>query len=76
MSLGDTVKRRVLSCRLCLPGLVVAVLATAGIGYGLLTDDPVTSLGSLLLVPSAVLLFAIGIKEAGRSFDGDGRQLN
>jgi len=76
MSPGETVKRRVLACRLCVPALVVAAMATAGVSYGLLTDDPVTSLGSLLFVPSAVLLFAIGIKEAGRALDGDGRHPN
>ncbi|WP_324664509.1 hypothetical protein [Haloarcula sediminis] len=61
MSLSDTVKRRLLGCRICLPGLFTAGIATTAIVYGLRTDDMVTALGALLLVPSAILLFAIGL---------------
>ena len=62
MSLRTAVKRRVLGCRLCLPALFTAGIATTAIVLGLLTDDMVTALGALLLVPSAVLLFAIGLR--------------
>jgi hypothetical protein len=62
MSLRHTLKRRVLGCRICLPALFTASIATTAIIYGLLTDDMVTALGALLLVPSAVLLFAIGLR--------------
>lgn len=62
MSLRRKLKRRVLGCRLCLPALFTAGIATAAIVFGLLTDDMVTALGALLLVPSAILLFAIGLR--------------
>ncbi|MFC6758123.1 MULTISPECIES: hypothetical protein [Haloarcula] len=62
MSLGDKVKRRVLGCRICIPALFTAGIASTAIVYGLLTDDMVTALGALLLVPSAILLFAIGLR--------------
>ncbi|NHX41851.1 MULTISPECIES: hypothetical protein [Haloarcula] len=62
MPLRTTVKRRVLGCRLCLPALFTAGIATAAIVIGLLTGDMVTALGAFLLVPSAILLFAIGLK--------------
>ena len=62
MSLRTAVKRRLLGCRLCLPALFTASIATAAIVVGLLTDDMVTALGALLLVPSAILLFAIGLR--------------
>jgi hypothetical protein len=62
MSLRTAVKRRILGCRLCLPALFTAGIATAAIVVGLLTDDMVTALGALLLVPSAILLFAIGLR--------------
>jgi len=62
MSLRTAVKRRLLGCRLCLPALFTAGIATAAIVVGLLTDDMVTALGALLLVPSAILLFAIGLR--------------
>ena len=61
MSLRNTLRRRVLGCRICVPALFTAGIATAAIAYGLLTDDMVTALGALLLVPSAILLFAIGL---------------
>jgi len=66
MALRLALKRRVLSCRICIPATVTASIATAAIAFGLLTDDMVTALGALLLVPSAMLLFAIGLREAGR----------
>jgi len=62
MSLRNTLKRRVLGCRICLPALFTAGIAAAAIAYGLATDDMVTALGALFLVPSAVLLFAIGLR--------------
>jgi len=62
MSLRSELKRRVLGCRICLPALLAASIATSGVVYGLLTDDMVTALGALLLVPSAILLFAIGLR--------------
>lgn len=62
MSLRDAVKHRILGCRLCLPALFTTSIATAAIAIGLLTDDMVTALGALLLVPSAILLFAIGLR--------------
>ena len=62
MSLRHTVKRRLLGCRICVPALFTAGIATAAIVFGLLTDDMVTALGALLLVPSAILLFAIGLR--------------
>ena len=62
MSLCHTLKRRALGCRLCLPALFTAGIATTAIVFGLLTDDMVTALGALLLVPSAILLFAIGLR--------------
>ena len=62
MSLLNTLKRRVRGCRLCLPALFTAGIATTAIVVGLLTDDMVTALGALLLVPSAILLFAIGLR--------------
>jgi len=54
-------KRRILGCRICVSALFTAGIATTAIVYGLLTDDMVTALGALLLVPSAILLFAIGL---------------
>lgn len=62
MSLRVAVKRRLLGCRLCLPALFTAGIAATAIVVGLLTDDMVTALGALLLVPSAILLFAIGLR--------------
>lgn len=62
MSLLHRLKRRVLGCRICLPGLFTAAIATGAIALGFLTDDMVTALGALLLIPSAVLLFAIGLR--------------
>ena len=62
MSLRHRAKRRILGCRICIPGLFTAGIATAAIVFGLLTDDMVTALGALLLVPSAVLLFGIGLR--------------
>ena len=70
MSLRITVKRRVLGCRLCLPALFTTGIATAAIVVGLLTDDMVTALGALLLVPSAVLLFAIGLRRENTALPG------
>jgi len=61
MSRRDALKRRILGCRICVPALFTAGIATTAIVYGLLTDDMVTALGALLLVPSAILLFAIGL---------------
>lgn len=63
MSLRTAVKRRVLGCRLCLPALFTAGIATSAIVVGVQTDDMVTALGALLLAPSAVLLFAIGLRQ-------------
>jgi len=62
MSLRSRLKRRLLGCRICIPALFTAGIATAAIVYGLRADDMVTALGALLLVPSAVLLFAIGLR--------------
>ncbi len=62
MSLGHKVKRRILGCRICIPALFTAGIATTAFTFGLLTDDMVTALGALLLVPSAVLLFGIGLR--------------
>lgn len=62
MSHYETLKRRVRGCRLCLPALFTAGIATTAIVYGTATDDMVTALGALLLVPSAILLFAIGLR--------------
>jgi hypothetical protein len=45
-----------------LPALFTAGIAATAIVVGLLTDDMVTALGALLLVPSAILLFAIGLR--------------
>ena len=63
MPLRTAVKRRILGCRLCLPALVTTGIATTAIVVGLLTDDMVTALGALLLVPSAMLLFGIGLRQ-------------
>lgn len=65
MSLRNALLRRVLRCRICLPALFTTGIATGAVVYGLLADDMVTALGALLLVPSAILLFAIGLREAG-----------
>ena len=62
MPLPHRLKRQVLGCRICLPALFTAAIATGAIVLGLMTDDMVTALGALLLVPSAVLLFAIGLR--------------
>jgi len=62
MSVQATLRRRVLGCRTCIPALFTAGIATAAIAYGLRTDDMVTALGALLLIPSAILLFAIGLR--------------
>ena len=62
MSLPSELKRRILGCRICIPALFTAGIATTAIVFGLLTDDMVTALGALLLVPSAVLLFGIGLR--------------
>ncbi len=62
MSLGQKMKRRILGCRICIPALFTAGIAIAAIALGVATDDMVTALGALLLVPSAVLLFAIGLR--------------
>jgi hypothetical protein len=72
MSLHTVVRRRVLGCRICIPGAFTAGIATAAIVYGLATDDMVTALGALLLVPSAVLLFAIGLGQENAAIT-DGR---
>lgn len=61
MSLLYRLKRRVLGCRICIPALFTAAIATGAIVLGLMTDDMVTALGALMLIPSAVLLFAIGL---------------
>jgi len=62
MSRLEAAKRRLLGCRICVPALFTAGIATAAISYGLATDDMVTALGALLLVPSAILLFGIGLR--------------
>jgi len=62
MSLANTLRRRVLGCRICIPALFTAGVATAAVAYGLRTDDMVTVLGALLFIPSAILLFAIGLR--------------
>ena len=72
MSLWSELKRRILGCRICLPGLVTAGIATVAIVYGLATDDMVTALGALLLVPSAVLLFAIGLRRENTALSDRG----
>jgi hypothetical protein len=63
MSIRDKVNHYVRLVRPFVPALLAASLATGSIAYGVLTDDPVTVLGALLLVPSAVLLFGIGFRE-------------
>jgi len=62
MALRSRLKRRILGCRICIPALFTAGIATTAIVYGLTTDDMVTALGALLLVPSAILLFGIGLR--------------
>ena len=62
MSMRTELRRRVLGCRICIPALFAAGIATAAILYGVATDDMVTTLGALLLMPSVVLLFAIGLR--------------
>jgi hypothetical protein len=62
MSVLPALKRRILGCRICIPALFTTGIATTAIVYGFLTDDVVTALGALLLVPSAILLFAIGLR--------------
>lgn len=62
MSLHTAVKRRVLGCRLCLPALFMTGIAAAAVIIGLQTNDMVTALGALMLVPSAILLFMIGLR--------------
>jgi len=52
-----------LGSRISLAGLLTAALAVVGVAYGLMTDDVVTAAGALLLVPSALLLVGIGIRE-------------
>jgi uncharacterized membrane protein len=71
MAFGTAVWRRILSCRICIPAAFTAGIATAAIVYGLVTDDMVTALGALLLVPSAVLLFAIGLKHENAAIADD-----
>jgi predicted Kef-type K+ transport protein len=70
MSLRHALKRRVMGCRICLPALLAAGIAAGGFGYGLVTDDTVTALGALLLVPSAVLLFGIGLRRESAALSG------
>jgi len=65
MSLRTALSRRVRRCRICVPALFTAAIAASAIVYGLRADDMVTALGALLLVPSVILLFAIGLREAG-----------
>jgi hypothetical protein len=62
MSALPALKRQILGCRICIPALFTTGIAITTIVYGFLTDDMVTALGAFLLVPSALLLFAIGLR--------------
>ncbi|MFC6875334.1 hypothetical protein [Halobellus marinus] len=68
MRLRDVFDRRIapaLRCRLCVPAVLALLVATAGIAYGVTNDDIVTALGATLFVPSAVILFGIGLRRSG-----------
>lgn len=73
MSLRTELRRRALGCRICLPALFTAGIATGAFVYGLATDDMVTALGALLLVPSAILLFGIGLRRENTALSDNSR---
>lgn len=52
-----------LRSRLLVPAVVALAATVGGVGYGMVNDDVVTAAGSLVFLPSALLLFAIATRD-------------